>query len=203
MKYLLLLSLFLFGATAYSIELKTGDILLQPLNCRLCDLIEAEEQTIYSHIGLVVMVDNTPYVLEAFFGSVKMVTYAEFNKKTQRLQKLRVLRFADEPRARFLAAKTAEIVKVFKAKYEGLYYDSDFRWDNYDDKGREKLYCSELMVKLLNDFIVWDYPIKRMHFSRRPDDWDKHFKNNTPRDEWGNSPGDFERSAEFNHLGDI
>ena len=207
MKYTILLASILFSTLSWAQQpnLQTGDILLQPLYCRLCELIESEEQSIYSHMGLVIQRESETFVLESFGPGVKIVTYAEFNKKTQKGQKLRHLRFKNPETAKFLSevTQTARLILLYKKKYEGLKYDADFLWDNYDEDGKEKLYCSELVVKILNEIMVWNYPIKRMHFSRNIEEWDRHFRGSTPRDQWGNSPADFEKSAEFIHLGDI
>lgn len=207
MKYLTLLILTLLSQSlwAYRPELQTGDVLLQPLYCRLCELIESEEQTIYSHMGLVIQREKETFVLESFGSGVKIVTFDEFNKKTQKGQKLRQLRFKNPQVANYLSevTQTLRLLLVFKNKYEGLKYDEKFLWDNVDENGKEKIYCSELVAKILNDIMEWNYPIKRMHFSRNVSEWDRYFSGNTPRDEWGNSPADFERSSEFVHLGDL
>lgn len=207
MKYLTLLILTLLSQSlwAYRPELQTGDVLLQPLYCRLCELIESEEQTIYSHMGLVIQREKETFVLESFGSGVKIVTFDEFNKKTQKNQKLRHLRFKNPQVANYLSevTQTLRLLLVFKNKYEGLKYDEKFLWDNVDENGKEKIYCSELVAKILNDIMEWNYPIKRMHFSRNVSEWDRYFSGNTPRDEWGNAPADFERSSEFVHLGDL
>lgn len=207
MKYLTLLILTLLSQSlwAYRPELQTGDVLLQPLYCRLCELIESEEQTIYSHMGLVIQREKETFVLESFGSGVKIVTFDEFNKKTQKGQKLRQLRFKNPQVANYLSevTQTLRLLLVFKNKYEGLKYDEKFLWDNVDENGKEKIYCSELVAKILNDIMEWNYPIKRMHFSRNVSEWDRYFSGNTPRDEWGNSPADFERFSEFVHLGDL
>ena len=66
MKNLLFLISILFSLEVFANEFQTGDILLQPLHCRLCDLIEEEEQSIYSHMGLVIVVESQVMVLESF-----------------------------------------------------------------------------------------------------------------------------------------
>jgi hypothetical protein len=207
MKYLILTATLFFSSLLWGQvpSLQTGDVLLQPLYCRLCELIESEEQSIYSHMGLVIQRETETFVLESFGSGVKIVTFDEFNKKTQKGQKLRHLRFKDPAQAKYLAetTQTSRLILLYKKKYEGLKYDPDFLWDNYDENGKEKLYCSELVVKILNEIMIWNYPIKRMHFSRNVADWDRHFGGNTPRDQWGNSPADFEKSVEFVHLGDL
>ena len=190
--------LILFSSFSFSVEFKTGDILLQPLHCRLCDLIEEEEQSIYSHMGLVIVMDREVMILESFAFGVKLVSLAEFNKKTQRDQKLRHLRFKENH-----VIDSNTLMAIYELRYAGLQYDSDFLWDNFDERGLEKLYCSEMVVKILNEVIVWNYPIKRMTFTRRAQAWDDHFRGATPRNEWGNAPADFAKSAEFVDLGDV
>ncbi len=205
MKNIVLIALALISFTVKAQGLQTGDILLQPLYCRLCELIEAEEQSIYSHMGLVIQRETETYVIESFGSGVKIVTFAEFNKKTQRGQKLLHLRFKDPAMAKYISSTQTDLTLLlrFKSKYEGLKYDEKFLWNNIDENGKEKLYCSELVVKLLNEVMVWDYPIKRMHFSQYFEEWDRYFGGYTPVDEWGNSPGDFEKSSQFIHLGEI
>jgi hypothetical protein len=93
-KVLFLLTLVLSLSTwaQEGLVLRTGDVLLQPLNCWACSLIEAEEETIYSHIGVVLAVTPEVLIGEAF-GTVRKISLAEFNKKTEAGQKLMVLRF--------------------------------------------------------------------------------------------------------------
>ena len=82
-------------------------------------------------------------------------------------------------------------------------YDHDFRWNNFDEAGDQKYYCSELVSKLFQAFVGIETPIKRMHFQKNRDYWVKYFKGNVPDNEWGNSPGDYERSDMFYHAGEL
>ena len=76
----------------YAVELKSGDILLQPLHCWACNLIEAETKSEFSHIGIVTKVENgIVYVGEAFM-KVREVTLKEFDSKTQKGLKLKIMR---------------------------------------------------------------------------------------------------------------
>jgi len=185
-----------------SIELKVGDVLLQPLHCWSCSLIEAEEDTIYSHIGIVIAVLPEIRVAEAF-GKVKNVSLEEFNKKTEKGQALRVLRFKNDKLVDDMQVDQPRLMNIFSEDFEGLLYDAEFRWNNFDPNGRQKLYCSELVSKLLQAFKGLELPIKRMHFNQNRDAWRTFFKGNIPDNEWGNSPGDYERSDLFYALGDI
>ena len=55
----------------FALDLRPGDILLQPLHCRLCNLIEAQTDSIFSHIGIVI--NEKSDVAEAF-SKVRKVT---------------------------------------------------------------------------------------------------------------------------------
>jgi uncharacterized protein YycO len=198
----LIFSLLLSFKLLAKIELRVGDVLLQPLKCSACSLIEAEEETIYSHIG--VIISTSPEILVAeSFGKVRKISITEFNQKTEPGQKLKVLRFRNDELSNDLQKSADLLMKIFLEEFEGLKYDHDFRWNNFDETGREKFYCSELVSKLFQAVIGIETPIKRMHFQKNRDAWMTYFRGNIPDDEWGNSPGDFDRSDLFFALDEI
>lgn len=200
--YLLSLIISFLSLGAHALELKVGDVLLQPLHCYNCSLIEQQEKTIYSHIGVVIQTTPEVMVAEAFM-KVRKVTLAEFNQKTEKKQALRVLRFRHEGLVEDMQREQEELRMIFAQDFEGLYYDAVFRWNNFDDEGREMMYCSELVSKLFQAFKGLDMPIKRMTFDVNREAWVKFFKGNVPDNEWGNSPGDYERSSLFYVVGDL
>jgi hypothetical protein len=183
-------------------DIRVGDVLLQPLKCYACSLIEAEEETIYSHIGVVLAVVPEILVGEAF-GKVRKVSLAEFNAKTEPGQKLMVLRFRNDDLSGDIQNSAQAFMKTFDDGFLGAKYDHDFRWNNFDESGEEKFYCSELVSKLFQAFVHIDLPIKRMHFQVNRDQWMSYFRGNIPDNEWGNSPGDFERAELFYHVGEL
>jgi hypothetical protein len=196
-----LLSLLLnFEAVALS-SLQVGDILLQPLSCWACSLIEAEEETIFSHMGIVMQ--ESPVVIAEAYGTVRALPLAEFLAKTERGQKVAVLRLRNEKAQRFLEGNKEKFQDVYTRYFDGKKYDTEFLWNNFDEEGREKLYCSELVSKLLQAFMRLETPIKRMHFNKNRDLWIKYFKGNPPDGKWGNSPADFERSDLFYFAGEL
>ncbi|MES2529310.1 MAG: YiiX/YebB-like N1pC/P60 family cysteine hydrolase [Bdellovibrionota bacterium] len=202
MKYLLLIVSFLWTTGVWaSPELKVGDILLQPLDCWSCDLIEDEEQSIYSHMGIVVSIN--PVMVADSRRKVEIQTLEEFNSITEENQDLKVLRFHNEEIVAEFEKKSQNFLNLFKSDFEGLAYDHDFRWNNFSEDGQQKLYCSEMIAKLLQAFLGIDPIVKRMHFSRNPELWERYFKGNVPRGQWGNSPADFERSDLFMVVGEI
>jgi len=182
--------------------LRLGDVLLQPLKCWACSLIEAEEETIYSHIGVVIAVEPEVLVAEAF-GSVRKISLATFNAKTEPGQKLMVLRFRNEDLSADIQVDASVLMKIFDEDFLGAKYDHDFRWNNFDENGEQKYYCSELVSKLFQAIVGIDTPIKRMHFQTNRDSWMTYFKGNIPDNEWGNSPGDYERSELFYQVGEL
>src|SRR5690606_9179550 len=87
----LLFFLCLLTSKAKAHTLKNGDVLLQPLHCYLCNLIEAQTNSPYSHIGIVIQSEQKVYVLEAW-QTVRLTPLDEFLAKTQKGQKVKVLR---------------------------------------------------------------------------------------------------------------
>jgi hypothetical protein len=183
-------------------QLRVGDILLQPLKCWSCSLIEAEEETIFSHAGVVLAIAPHVLVGEAY-GKVQRVTLDDFMAKTEPGQQIRVIRFRNEKILQAFELYSKQLTDIFEAQFKNLKYDQEFRWNNLDSEGYEKLYCTEFLSKLFQAFLGIDTPIKRMHFQRNREHWVKYFKGNVPDNQWGNSPGDYERSDLFYHVGDL
>jgi hypothetical protein len=175
-------------------KLKTGDILLQPLHCWVCNLIEGEENTPYSHVGVLSIENGIHFVYEAF-SKVRKVTLTEYLKKTEKGKSVKVIRHS-EFRDSYL------LQKLFSDKYLGLNYDADFRLNNSDHLG-EKLYCSELVYLLINPFVKSKFLLKEMHFNYRPELWDRYFRGNTPRGELGISPQDLLYNPAIEVLGEL
>jgi predicted glycosyl hydrolase (DUF1957 family) len=197
---LVLLISWTFTASALS-DLKVGDVLLQPLDCWSCDLIEAEEQSIYSHIGVVI--STSPVMVADSRRKVEIQTLEQFNSITEQGQKLRVIRFRNDEIVETLQKNAGDFLSLFKSEFEGLKYDHDFLWNNLDENGNQKLYCSEMIAKLFQAFLGIEPYVKRMQFERNPELWERYFHGNVPRGKWGNSPGDFEKSDLFYVVGDL
>jgi len=191
-----------YSTLASAVQLKVGDVLLQPLKCWACSLIEAEEETIYSHIGVVLAVGPEVIVAESF-GKVRKLTLVEFNAKTEPGQKLSVLRFRNDDLSSDIQNSAEAFMKIFEEDFEGAKYDHEFLWNNLDELGQEKYYCSELVSKLFQALVGIETPRKRMHFQTNREQWMTFFKGNIPDNQWGNSPGDFERSELFYQVGEL
>jgi len=180
-------------------QLKQGDIILQPLNCWACNLIEAEEKSIFSHMGIVLKTDPVVLIAESF-GSTRVVTFKEFNSKTEKNQRIKVIRFKDESIVELFSREKNDLFEFYYKYFNGLPYDSEFRWDNIDEDGKERLYCSEFVSKLLFMGIGYVAPTKPMHFLENRQYWLKYFQGKVPDGENGNSPADFERSSIFEEV---
>lgn len=190
------MALFFGAQKAFSgqLDLRSGDILLQPLDCWACVLIEAQEKSIYSHVGIYFEIDGKDFVLEAL-GQVRMVSLETYLEKTEKGQRVQVKRFKN---IRFAPQELLESAQEFL----GLSYDSSFLWDNFDAKG-EKLYCSELVYKLFYAYYGEALPIKRMRYDIYRERWNIFFKGEIPDGKWGNSPEDFNLSPLLEKVGEI
>lgn len=198
MKFVLFLLVLPFWTWGQNIELKVGDILLQPLSCWSCQLIEAEENTKYAHSGLVV--STTPLLIAESISMVHAIPFDLFNARTKKGEKLKVLRLKE-----FRYQKKFEngFYERFLRDFKGLKFDAAYLWDNVDSNGRELLYCSEFISKILEAHLNISMPIKRMEFVHNRKHWLEYFNGAIPDGEWGNSPGDFEKSELFFTLGHL
>ena len=169
---------------------KTGDILLQPLKCWSCSLIEQQEKSDYAHIGMLVKKDGQDFVLEAYM-EVRLIPLAKFLEKTHPDKRVKVLRLSHstENLTQSMLDDANEML--------GNPYDANFLWDNFV-KDKESLYCSELLYKVLRPYIYFiDLAPKKMLFDVNPKAWDRYFRGNTPRGKLGISPEDFNLSSDF------
>lgn len=176
-------------------ELKTGDLILQSNPCFLCSMIELEEESPYSHVGVILRTKGKISVFESR-GSVREVPLEDF-LKSRRIQTSSLVLRSERLE---LTLDADEFIRRFQKHFEFHSYDPDFLWFNRDEKG-EKYYCSELVVKLLSP----ELPLlpKAMHFEKNREEWKRYFKGNPPDGEPGFSPGDFERSPYFRKVGFI
>ncbi|MBY0517537.1 MAG: hypothetical protein K2P81_11540 [Bacteriovoracaceae bacterium] len=176
--------------------LRPGDIILQPLNCWTCSLIEAEEGSIYSHMGLVIKADTEIVVAESF-GQVRALSLKDFLSKTEKHQAIKILRFKEDRIVDAYTKNKDRYFGLFLEEYNGRTYDSEFRWNNMDEHGNEKLYCSEFVTKFLMATIGYQFPTKSMHYLKYRKEWLRYFNGSLPEREIGNSPADFEKSDDF------
>lgn len=186
----LLICLMFYSVNSFSLELKAGDILLQPLNCSVCKLIEKQENSIYSHMAVVLKVQKDKVIVAHAWDKVKVQSLKEFNAITKKGSKLMVRRHVSK-------RKFDELYSLYMKHFDGVEYDKEFLWDN------DKLYCSEFVYKLFN--LVTDEltPPKKMRYDYARDYWSRYFNGKIPDGLDGNSPADFEKSKFFTTIGFI
>lgn len=187
----ILLMFSLFPILAQAQALRIGDILLQPKNCYLCRLIEEHESSSFSHMGIVIKGGRNPQVAEAL-GDVHVLPVEQFLKQGDPARAVKIIRLKEKA---FLPLREAIVTWL------GADYDEDFLWDNFDDQGRERVYCSEFVTKLLNPFLKNQIPTKTMDYSLNREAWWRYFGGIVPDGLPGNSPGDFDRSPLFETIG--
>jgi hypothetical protein len=120
---------------------ETGDLLFQDLDCGpLCDAIEAVTAGYkgrnFSHVGIVYVVRDSVWVVEAYGSSVRLTRLSEFMLRQtddQGNPKVVVGRLSPDY-ARLNGAAVS-----FALKQRGRPYDEEFL------SGNEKYYCSELV----------------------------------------------------------
>lgn len=176
-------------------QLQTGDLILVSLPCAVCALIEAEESSRYSHIGIAVQQEHEWKVLESW-STVKATPLEEFLGRRRKGSPIGIFRHRTQ------AFSNDQLWQVFKARYEGLPYDANFLWNNHDQK-KEKLYCSEFVLKFLKNFNIELPEPKPMHFSYRRDLWERYFRGPAPEGELGVSPQDFVISSTYLQIDSI
>lgn len=130
------LSLGVFAQKPLSGPLRTGDILFQNLDCGdLCDAIEKVTKSYggrqLSHIGLVEIIDNNIYVLEAIGDRVQRTRLSKFSSRSN--NEILVGRIKKRYNDIIPKAITFVIQKL------NVPYDDVFLYDN------NRYYCSELL----------------------------------------------------------
>ncbi len=181
-------------------DLKTGDVILVTLPCQICSVIEAEEKAPFSHMGLVARDQGEVFVLDAYdrVRRSPLHTFLDMTKKGS----LPLVVRAKGANGSAFEFQSKEFLERFSSRYEGLSYDSEFLWDNRDERG-EKYYCSEFVAKFLNTYLPVTIQPKPMHYQVERDLWIKYFKGTPPDGKPGISPADFSRSPLFQKVGTL
>lgn len=180
----------LFTFNCFAVELKAGDILLQSLNCWVCKLIEKQENSIYSHMAIVLQVQDDQVIVAHAWDKVKAVSLNEFNSMTKEGTQLMVRRHISK-------RSFDDLFEIYQNQFDGIKYDKEFLWDN------DSLYCSEFVYKLFNQVTDELTPPKKMRYDYGRDYWNRYFNGNIPDGLDGNSPADFEKSKFFTTIGFI
>lgn len=181
-----------------------GDVILLPLKCYLCRAIEIETDSPWSHSGIVLRDEDGRLFVAHAGDKVVRESIEKFWAKSAPGQTPAVFRAyavsAICQDKRDCAIFSQKLLARFRDEFEGLPFDRDFRWDNFDESGNEKIYCSELIAKLLSPFVASGLPPRPLTFNRLPDFWNSYFKGQVPEGIPGNAPADFARSPEFESI---
>lgn len=133
-----------FVFTAFQVKIhqsnpvyKTGDIIFQNSHSSQSEAIKHATHSKFSHVGVIVLKNNQPYVLEA----IEPVSLTPFKTWIARGDKkyFEVKRPKQNlPVNAIVQKKLDSLQKIYLSKH----YDIPFQWTD------EKLYCSELVWKL-------------------------------------------------------
>jgi len=205
--FLFTLILTICATQVQALDLRVGDVVVQPLKCWSCTAIGDENGTEFSHSVIVLQVKPTVLFAEAL-GSVKTLSL-DFLERRLLMEGTKniVLRHKDlnklyknSPRA-FKEFET-DLKRTFYGQYKGLPFDHSFLWNNYSDEG-EELYCSEFVTKILNPYLKRKIKTEPMDFSMNWDFWNTYFGHTPPQGKEGNSPSTFYLSKDFIKVGPL
>lgn len=183
-------------------KLRTGDIILLSLECRVCSLIELEEGLPYSHMALVYRDKKNILKLVESWGSagVKAKTVTEFfqDKKLNSKNTMIVLRHKKLLNTKKYFFEVPVILENFLNKK----YDPHFLWDNKDQDQEPMYYCSEFIYKFFQSWLDDNFKMKtkKMTFSKYYSHWVQYFKalkQKVPAGKEGISPADFAKTSDF------
>lgn len=196
----LLVSFLIFGQSA---QLKTGDLLFQKMNCgELCDAIHAVTKGFngndFSHLGLVVIENDSVFIIEAAGNAVRKVTLEQFSKNTKTTM------FIGRVKSKY--TKLIPQVISFSKQQIGIPYDDDYLYDN------GKYYCSELIYDaFLNAHGEPFFELQPMTF-KQPEsneffkawvDYYQKLKIEIPEGELGCNPGGISTSDKIKIVGKL
>ncbi len=192
-----------FFGQAQNVKLKTGDLVFQKMTCGpLCDAIHAVtagyQGNDFSHLGLVVLENNTVYIIEAAGEAVRKVRFEEFAKNTESPM------FVGRVKTKY--KKLIPKVVSFCNQQLGVAYDDVYRYNN------GKYYCSELVYDaFLAAFGKPFFELEPMTF-KSPNsntffevwvDYYESLKAEVPEGEPGCNPGGISKSKRVSIVGTL
>lgn len=190
---------------AHAIELKAGDILLVSLNCYGCRVIESETNSKFSHSGIVIKNELNEIRIGQSLGFVALYPIEQFLKNKTPGTVVSVYRPKEFLNLKLEFQKSLEqkMLHVFNTYFKGAPFDSRYIWDNFDQEGRELLYCSEFIAKYIDHFLnspTIPYPLT---YNKNFDYWFKYFNGDIPEGTPGNSPASFSYDERFIFVGNL
>lgn len=174
------------------LKIQAGDVILLSFNCYECQVIEDETSSAYSHSGVVL---DSAHVAQAL-STVSAVSIDEFLHNRRPNTKAAVYRPYEK-------INEERLKEIFFRDFSGAFFDGQYLWDNVDQRGREKYYCSEFVAKILDHFLSTPSPLRILSYRKNEAYWFKYFKGHIPEGVWGNSPSSFEDDARFYLVGTL
>lgn len=153
----------------------------------MCPIIEAEGPGRFSHSGIILEKNNKFYVLQAL-GKVEKIELGEFLSLVRPQGDVLIMRpheFIEHP------PLFQEMVSLFEQQYQDREFDPFYLWDD------DRLYCSEFVVKFLNNFLSNKITARPMNFSHNLETWNRYYGGNIPQGKPGFAPYDFYTHPEF------
>ncbi len=144
MKFLIYLTLIiLINLNCKSYELRNGDIIFQSSKSNQSKAVELATRSPYSHMGIIYIKENKPYVYEAS-NVVKLTDFKTWVKRGKK-SKYEIKRLKNSS----ALLNEEKMKKLYEAgkKYQGKSYDLYFEWSD------DKIYCSELVWKIYKDVL--------------------------------------------------
>lgn len=139
LKYLTIIILINLNCKSY--KLQNGDIIFQSSNSNQSKAVELATRSPYSHMGIIYIKENKPYVYEAS-NVVKLTEFKSWVKRGKK-SKYEIKRLKNSSSL----LNEEKMRKLYEAgkKYQGKSYDLYFEWSD------DKIYCSELVWKIYKD----------------------------------------------------
>ena len=121
--------------------LQNGDIIFHTSTSSQSKAIQLATNSPYSHMGIIYIKDNKPYVFEAV-QPVKLTPFNTWIKRGQNASYvIKRVKNADE----LLTPDVKDKMKAAAEKYIGKDYDLYFEWSD------DRIYCSELVWKIYKE----------------------------------------------------
>ena len=190
---------------ARAIDLKAGDVLLISFNCYECRVIESETNSKFSHSGVIIKNELGQVQVGQSLGFVALYPLDQFLKNKTPGTNVSVYRPKEFQNLNIAERNLLEkkMLSIFNSKYKGAPFDSKYQWNNYDDQGRELLYCSEFIAKFLDHFLNEATVPFPLTYQKNQAFWLQYFSGEIPEGELGNSPDSFSHDSRVVFIGTL
>ncbi|MDD4973172.1 MAG: YiiX/YebB-like N1pC/P60 family cysteine hydrolase [Bacteriovorax sp.] len=190
---------------SHAFDLKAGDVLLISFNCYECRVIESETNSKFSHSGVIIKNELNEIFVGQSLGHVALYPLDQFLKNKTPGTIVSIYRPKE-----FLNLQNAErtaleerMLSTFNSIFKDAPFDTKYLWNNFDEHGRELLYCSEFIAKFLDHFLESPTIPYSLTYKKNEAYWFKYFQGVIPEGELGNSPASFSHDSRFIFVGSI